>query len=113
MSHEGDKWTVKLNVSDLGGHLDTFFRRWSATLASRVKVVISRLGLISVLPLDFHGRLLVVRTMFTPGALNGIEAPLLAINSWRKLRSFISKVVWARRQPLANAGAVLSVLDGP
>ena len=24
--HEGDKWSVKLDVRDLGGHLDTTFR---------------------------------------------------------------------------------------
>ena len=36
LSHEGERWTVKLDVRDLGGHLDTTFRGWSATLASRV-----------------------------------------------------------------------------
>ena len=55
--------------------------------------------LISVLPLDFRGRLRVVRTMFIPGALHGIEASWLAVSSLRKLRSSISifKVVWSRR----------------
>ena len=43
LTHEGDRWTVKLDVRDLGGHLDTTFRGWSATLASRVKLVTSRL----------------------------------------------------------------------
>ena len=40
---------------DLGGHLDTTFRGWSATVASRVKLAIFRLVPISVLPLDVHG----------------------------------------------------------
>ena len=31
LSHEGDKWP---HVRDHGGHLDTTFRVWSATLAS-------------------------------------------------------------------------------
>ena len=31
----------------------------------------------------------------------------------RRLRSAICKVVWSRRQPLANVGAVLCLLDGP
>ena len=56
LSHGGDKWTVKLDVWDHGGHLDTTFRGWSATLASGVRLAISRLVLSSVLPLDFHGR---------------------------------------------------------
>ena len=85
LSHEGDRWTVKLVVRDLGGHLDTTFRGWSATLASRVRVVISRLVLISVLPLDFHGRPRVVRTMFNPRALHGVEASWLAEEKSRKV----------------------------
>ena len=51
--------------------------------------------------------------MFIPGALHGIEASFLADTSLRKLRTAVSKVVWSDRQPLANTGAVLSVLDGP
>ena len=30
LSHQGEKWTVKLDVRDLGGHLDTTCRGWSA-----------------------------------------------------------------------------------
>ena len=92
----GDKWTVKLDVRDLGGHLDTTFRRWSATLAPRVRLVIAHLVLIFVLPLDSHGRLMVILKQVL-----------------RKLRTAIFKVVWSRRQPLANDGAVLSLLYGP
>ena len=64
-------------------------------------------------PLDFHGLVRVVRSMFIPGALHGIEASLLASDSLRKLRSSIRKVVFSRRQPLAGVGAVLSLMDGP
>ena len=28
VTDEGDKWSVKLDVRDLGGHLDTTFREW-------------------------------------------------------------------------------------
>ena len=31
LSHEGDKWSVKYDVRDVGGHLDTTFRGWSST----------------------------------------------------------------------------------
>ena len=113
LSLEGDKWSVKFDVRDLGGNLDTTFRGWSSTLAARVRFVISRLVLIFALPLDFHGRVCVVRSMYLPAALHGIEASLLASDSMRKLRSSIHKVVWSRRQPLANVGAVLCLLDGP
>ena len=35
VTDEGDKWSVKLDVRDLGGHLDSTCRGWSATLAAR------------------------------------------------------------------------------
>ena len=106
LSHEGDQWSVRFDVRDLGGHLDTTFRGWSSTLAARVRLVLSRLVLIFALPLDFHGRIRVVRSMYLPAALHGVEASLLASDSLRKLRSAICRVVWSRRQPLANVGAV-------
>ena len=52
----------------LGRYLDSTFRGWSATLATRFRLVIVRLVLIFALPLDFHVRLRVVRSMFIPGA---------------------------------------------
>ena len=51
--------------------------------------------------------------MYLPAALHGIVASLLASDSLRKLRSSVCGAVWSRRQPLANVGAVLSLLDGP
>ena len=69
--------------------------------------------MIFVLPLDFHGRVRVVRSMYLPAALHGVEASLLALDSLLKLRSSICRVVWSRRQPLASVGAVLSLFDGP
>ena len=113
LSQEGNLWSVRFDVRDLGGHLDTTFRGWSATLAARVRLVISRLVLIFALPLDFHGRVRVVRSMYLPAALHGIEASLLVSDSLRKLRSSVHMVVWSRRQCLARVGAVFSLLDGP
>ena len=82
------------------------------TIAARVRLVLSHMVLIFALPLDFHGRVRVVRSMYLPAALNGIEASWLASDSLRKLRSSIHWMVWSRRQPLACVGAVLSLLDG-
>ena len=81
--------------------MDTTFRGWSSTLVARVRLVISRLVLIFALPLDFHGRVRVVQSMYLPAALHGIEASWLASVSLRKLRSSIRSVVWSRRQPMA------------
>ena len=112
LSDNGVQWSVKFDVRDLGGHLDTTFRWWSSTLAARVRLAISRLVLIFILPLDFHGRVRIVRSMYLPAALHGIESSLLASDSLRKLRSSFCRVVWSRCQPMASVGAVLSFLDG-
>ena len=64
VTDDGDRWSVKLDVRDLGGPLDSAFRGWSATLAARVRLTIARLVLIFALPLDFHGRLKVEGSMF-------------------------------------------------
>ena len=90
LSLEGDRWSVRFDVQDLGGHLDTSFRGWSATLAAGVRLVISRLVLIFVLPRDFHGRVRVVRSMYLPAALHGVEASLLALDSLLKQGGLVS-----------------------
>ena len=92
LSQEGDRWSVKFDVRDHGCHLDTTFRGWSSTLAARVRLVIARQVVIFALPLDFHGRIRVVRSVYLPAALHGIEASLLASDSQRKLRSSIHRV---------------------
>ena len=113
VTDEGDRWSVELDVRDQGEHLDITFRVWSVTLAKRVRLVIARLVLIFVLPLDFHGGLTVTITMFILGALHVVEASFLADASVRKLRTAVCRVVWFSQHPLASAGAVLSLLDGP
>ena len=82
-------------------------------MAAGVRLVISRLVLIFALPLDFHGRVRVVRSLCLPAALHGIEASFLASDRLRKLWPSVHKVVWSRRQLSADVGAVLSLLDGP
>ena len=102
-----------MTSATLGDILIPRFVAWSATLASRVRLVTSRLVLISLLPLDFHGRLRVIRSVFILGAFHGIEASFLADTCLGKLRITIFKVVWFRCQSLANVVAVLGLLDGP
>ena len=40
-SDECEKWSVKLNVLDLGGHLDSTERQLASTLAGRAVIVLS------------------------------------------------------------------------
>ena len=58
-------------------------------MAARVRLVIARLVLIFALPLDFHGRVRGVRSMYLPAALHGIEASLLVSDNLRKLSSYV------------------------
>ena len=111
LSEEGDKWSVKLDIRDLGGHLHTTFRRLLSTLAARVRLVIVKILMVVVLPLNFHCRLEVVPTIIC-AVLHGVEASLLVQSSLLKLRAAVLTAVLSRRQPLAHAGAVLSLLAG-
>ena len=95
----------------MGRHLGSKFRDWSATVATRVRLVVAKLVLVFALPLDFLSE--AQGSMFIPGALHGIGASFFADAGLRKLRAAIVRVVWSRRQSLANPGAVLSLLDGP
>ena len=113
LSDAGDKWTVKLDVRDLGGHLDTTYRRRAATLAGRVLGLLAAVLVVMALPLDFAGKLRILRTKFLPGALHAIEASRISICLLQGLRTAFVAAVWSTKMPLARAGAVLSLLDGP
>ena len=72
LSEAGDKWSVKLDTRDLEGHLDTTHRRRNSTLAGRVVGLLAAVLVVMALPLDFAGKLGVLRTKFLPGALHAI-----------------------------------------
>ena len=78
---QDEQWTVKLDVRDLGGHLDTTYRAWGCTLAARVCSVLRVVWLVSALPLGYLGKLRILRTMFIPAALHGVEASSLSQGS--------------------------------
>ena len=59
-----ERWTVRLDVRDLGGHLDTTERAWGCTLAARVCSVLRVVWLVSALPLGYLGKLRVLRTIY-------------------------------------------------
>ena len=63
-----ERWTARLDVRDLGGHLDTTYRAWGCTLAARVCSVLRVVWLVSALPLGYLGKLRILRTMFIPAA---------------------------------------------
>ena len=98
VSDAGDKCSVKLDIRDLCGHLDSTLRARAVTLGYRISVTVPRA--VAVLPLDFCGRLRILRTIHLPAALHGVEAAFGQAAMSGGLR-------------LANPCAVLSLLDGP
>ena len=113
IDNEGHRWTVQLDVRDLGGHLDATKRARAATCAKRAAAVLGKVPVVGALPLGFGGKLRILRTMHTPAALHGSEASHLSAASTRKLRTAYVGAVTSGSMPLANPGAVLSLLDGP
>ena len=81
ISDEGHRWTVELEVRDLGGHLDATNRARAATLAERAAAVLTKVPVVGALPLGFGGKLRILRTMHTPAALHGVEASHLSLAS--------------------------------
>ena len=55
ISEQGERWSVKLDVQDLGGYLDATCRAWGRTLVARVLAVLLVVWLVSALPLVFIG----------------------------------------------------------
>ena len=104
LSDSGDKWSVKLDVRDLGGHLDTSYRCRAGTLVGRVLGLLDSVLLVMALPLDFAGKLRILRTKFLPGALHAIEASGISFSLVQRLRSAFVSAVWSRKMPLAHVG---------
>ena len=104
---------MKLDTRDLGGHLDTTRRRRNSTLAGRVVGLLAAVLVVMALPLDFAGKLRVLRTKFLPGALHAIEGSRISAGLLHRIRSAFVSASWSRKMPFAHAGAVLTLLDGP
>ena len=63
VSDAEDRWTVKLDVRDLGGHLDSTFRARATTLGYRITAAVPRVLSVAVFPLDFCVKLRILRAM--------------------------------------------------
>ena len=54
VSDTGDKWSVRLDIRDLGGHLDSTLRARVASLGSRISAAVPRVHSVAVLPLEWR-----------------------------------------------------------
>ena len=51
--HEGCFWAVKLDVRDVGGHLDVTLRAVAGTLSNRVRIATTQVPAVGALSLGF------------------------------------------------------------
>ena len=113
ISGDGGFWKVQSDVRDLGGHLD-LLGELVLVLFLR-ELVASRLG---SLPLVlylwwFHVKLGLVRGKYLPAGLHAAEASCISSSAMSAFRAAIVRAVWSSKMPLANAPAILNLLDGP
>ena len=73
------------------------------------------LGLLSVgaLPLGFQVKLRLIRGKYLPAGLHAAEASYVSSSSISAFRAAIVRAVWSSKMPLADAPALLNLLDGP
>ena len=109
--NEGCFWAVKLDVRDLGGHLDVTLRAVAGTLTNRVKIATTQVPAVGALPLGFQRMLGMVRSRYLPGGLHGCEGA--AVTALSSFRSAIARAVWSKKLPMTDTPALLSLLDGP
>ena len=111
--NEGCFWAVKLDVRDLGGHLDVTLRAVAGTLTNRIKIATTQVPAVGALRLVFQRMLGMVRSKFLPGGLHGCEGAAVSVTALSSFRSAISRAVWSKKLPMTNTPALLNLLDSP
>ena len=110
----GDKgWAVKLDVRDLGGHLDVTNRARAHTLSCRADKATVGVHMVSALPFGFLGLVGNARSQFLPAGLHGCEGAPISIKKMDSFRTATVRACWPGKLPMANPHAVLSILDAP
>ena len=109
----GSFWKVQLDVKNLGGHLDFTKRARAGTLSKSVGEATVGVAAVGALPLGFQVKLGLVRGKYLPAGLHAAEASNVSSSSISAFRAAIVRAVWSSKMPLANAPAILNLLDGP
>ena len=111
--NEGCFWAVKLDVRDLGGHLDVTLRAVAGTLSNRVRIATTQVPAVGALSLGFQRMFGMVRSKYLSGGLHGCEGAVVSVTALSSFRSAIARAVWSEKLPMTSAPALLSLLDGP
>ena len=78
----GESWAVKLDVRDLGGHLDVTRRARAGTLATRASKAISQVPLVGALPFGFFSQLVLSDPSFCLLGYTVLKVLLPLVRAW-------------------------------
>ena len=109
----GDRTWGKLDVRDLGGHLDIANRVRAGTLARRVSQSTSQVHMVGALPVGFLRLVGSVRAKFLPAGLHGAEGSHVSCKNVASFGAGVVRACWPKKLSMANPHAVLSLLDAP
>ena len=112
VSGSGGFWKVQLDVPNIGGHLDFTLRARAGTPSKRVRDATLGVASVGALPLGFQVKLGLVRGKFLPAGLHAAEASCVSSSSISAFRAAVVRAVGSSKMPLANAPALLNLLDG-
>ena len=79
--NDGCFWAIKLDVRDLGVHLDVTLRAVAGTLSNRVKIATTQVLAVGALPTGFQRMLGMVRSKYLPGGLHGCEDAAISVSA--------------------------------
>ena len=97
----------------MGGHLDFTLRAGAGTLSKRIGEATVGVASVGALLLGFQVKLGSVQGKNLPAGLHAAEASYVSSSSISAFRAAIVRAVWSSKMPLANAPAILNLLDGP
>ena len=98
---------------DLGGHLVFTWRARAGTLSKRVGEATVGVAAAGAVPLEFQVKLGLVRGKYLPAGGHAAEASYVSSSAISAFRAAIVRAFWSSKMPLANAPAILNLLDGP
>ena len=106
-------WKVQLDVRDVGGHLYFTWRARAGTLSQRIGEATVGVAAVGAPPLGFQVKLVPVRGKYLLAALHAAEASYVSSSSISAFGAAVVRAMWSSKIPLANASAILNLLDGP
>ena len=105
-------WAIKLDVRDLGGHLDVTLRAVAGTLSGRVKISTTQVLAVGALSMGLQRMLGMVRSKYLPRGLHGCVGAI-SVSALSSFRSAVARAVLSKKLTMTNTPALLCLLDGP